>query len=455
MITKPHVRFKDVVDGDPHPQAHGSMDDKFAKGTWNAQFIDEIQPRIASGEQVLHGHGDFCAFHGTQLFSLIKRNKVKTLIVCGFLTDSFVEETARACSVILPGLKIIVCFDGCAAKTKEKYDNAIRATLPAHGCTVISCSGAQLVIRKEQQSSDTSVVTSDDAVQDADQQTKNLSKELELVDNDENSSAEEGKQETVLNRMSTIMSDNTAEEWDLEDNDENSSAEEGKQERVLNRRNRVTIISDHTSRAAEFCSIKPWRANVKAEHRTQRGRGLVAKFQTIDKSLWFSYSAWTILALLIQLILGAGDFAFPDGTGDHNNDGSAACSVSDTPINGSVCDLEGSLKEGQGNLKFLNAFIVGGFLLSSVKLWLTRRTAYCALCGATRNLLINLCTAVDSKKEKAIFVRWAVLGYELAVLKGRGLIDLEEGKKYLQDLRLIKGNEWEKMVDGDRHTTGA
>ena len=63
---------------------------------------------------------------------------------------------------------------------------------------------------KKQQSSDTSLVAGDDVVEDADQQITNLSKELELVDNDENTSAEEGKRERVLKRMSTIISGDTS-----------------------------------------------------------------------------------------------------------------------------------------------------------------------------------------------------------------------------------------------------
>ena len=54
---------------------------------------------------------------------------------------------------------------------------------------------------------------------------------------------------------------------------------------------------------------------------------------------------------------------------------------------------------------------------------------------------------------RQLLARWTVLGYELSVLKARCLIDTTEGQKYLLLSRLLVGNEWDRMVDGDRHTT--
>ena len=46
-----------------------------------------------------------------------------------------------------------------------------------------------------------------------------------------------------------------------------------------------------------------------------------------------------------------------------------------------------------------------------------------------------------------------MLGYELSVLKARMLIDTDEAQDFLKVSKLIVGNEWESMVNGDRHTT--
>ena len=195
---------------------------------------------------------------------------------------------------------------------------------------------------------------------------------------------------------------------------------------------------------------RTWKEKVSTDV-IRRGSGMMKKAQTFGSKNWISYTFWTIFALLIQFTVGSGKWAFPDGTSE--SDG-LACEEDDQLRNKSTCGLFVTLQEGSRSLTVLSAFIVGGFLLNSVKLWLSRRSSYCALCGATRNLLINLCSIVRNAKERKTLVRWAVLGFELSVLKGRGLIDLRDGENYLQNLRLLRNNEWQVMINGDRHTTG-
>ena len=213
---------------------------------------------------------------------------------------------------------------------------------------------------------------------------------------------------------------------------------------------------DHASSSKDIEEgMQSWRSKVSAKADMRRDKGMITKAKTLGMQYWSAYFFWVIIALVIQFMVGAGEWAFPQGAGGIDN---SACSPltpgSQVMRNRNVCNLNVSLAEGSARLTFLSAFIVGGFLLNSVKLWRARRTAYCALCGATRNLLINLCTVVDSQVQKIVLTRWAILGFELAVLKGRGLIDLEDGRQYLEGLRLVKLNEWEKLINGDRHTTG-
>jgi hypothetical protein len=97
--------------------------------------------------------------------------------------------------------------------------------------------------------------------------------------------------------------------------------------------------------------------------------------------------------------------------------------------------------------------------LSTVNLWRLRRTAYLAMCGACRNLIIQISSLLPLSEDeqivnvRKIMERWVVLGFELAVLKGRGLIDTEEGRGLLESLGLLVDDEWDAMVPGDRHTT--
>jgi hypothetical protein len=51
--------------------------------------------------------------------------------------------------------------------------------------------------------------------------------------------------------------------------------------------------------------------------------------------------------------------------------------------NGSVCQLVVVIQQGVADLRFLVGFILSGFLVSSIKLWLTKRNAYRGIKGTT------------------------------------------------------------------------
>ncbi len=197
--------------------------------------------------------------------------------------------------------------------------------------------------------------------------------------------------------------------------------------------------------------------NTKKSRIKRDGSSLIKRVGDWGHGQWIGYCFWLILALTIQLSIGInGSWAFPDGRemGVCPED-IDTMDMNDNHVikNKSMCLLAKTLADGADSLRILSAFILGGFLVGSVQLWLERRTAYTALCGATRNLLINVCSIIPNPMDKKLFARWAVLGFELSVLKGRGLIDYEEGRAYLDKLHLIEGDEWHSMVGGDRHTT--
>ena len=142
---KAGIRFREA-DFDPH--AYAAMDGLFLENTWNSQFTDEIQPLV--GEDVLRGRKDFCAFEGTELLAILMQNKIDTFIMCGFLSNICVEETTSATKQNFPGMEVIVCSDGCAAKTKEEHTNTMEIHLPVLDINVMSCSDAEMIIGKEQ-----------------------------------------------------------------------------------------------------------------------------------------------------------------------------------------------------------------------------------------------------------------------------------------------------------------
>ena len=46
-----------------------------------------------------------------------------------------------------------------------------------------------------------------------------------------------------------------------------------------------------------------------------------------------------------------------------------------------------------------------------------------------------------------------MLAFELAMLKSRGSMDSDKGRGYLERSGLLLPNEWDALVNGDRHTT--
>lgn len=202
---------------------------------------------------------------------------------------------------------------------------------------------------------------------------------------------------------------------------------------------------------------------------------------------WTEHLIYTVIALGMQFAFGH-DFAFPDGL---NPDTNQACGEG---RNHKMCGLELSLERAQAQLRFLTPFVLGGFVVSSVNLWRARRTSYLALCGAVRNMNVNLASLLalpgllppghddasantapvknlkfqlpnnnknqeDKKMQKIMqarktLSRWSLLGFELSVLKARGMIDDEASAvPHLQHLGLLADGEWDAMVPGDRHTT--
>jgi hypothetical protein len=207
-------------------------------------------------------------------------------------------------------------------------------------------------------------------------------------------------------------------------------------------------------------TMKSWNSSrdvIYEKSEIQRNRSILKKANVWTTKQFIGYWLWTFFAILIQNIVGGtffGNWAFPDGS-------KPVCSSSgkgDVIIgtqNRNICGFFHTLDAGSSRFILLAAFIIGGFVISSVQLWLIRRGAYTALCGATRNLLLQICSIVDKDHphEKELLSRWAVLGFELSILKGRQLIDTDEAKEYLINLNLIKSNEWDEMIDGDRHTS--
>lgn len=120
----------------------------------------------------------------------------------------------------------------------------------------------------------------------------------------------------------------------------------------------------------------------------------------------------------------------------------------DPTRNRNICQLEDVLEQSTESFQWLIAFILSGFVTTSVTAWNTRRTNYASLCGNARNLNILLSSLLpidredkDLCKTRKTLARWVMLAFELAMLKARGHMDSDEGKDYLLSSGLLEEGE--------------
>jgi nicotinamidase-related amidase len=61
-------------------------------GSWGAEFVPELQP---SGTDIVVQKWRSSAFVGTNLDMLLRANRIRSVVCCGFITQGCVESTAR------------------------------------------------------------------------------------------------------------------------------------------------------------------------------------------------------------------------------------------------------------------------------------------------------------------------------------------------------------------------
>lgn len=203
-------------------------------------------------------------------------------------------------------------------------------------------------------------------------------------------------------------------------------------------------------------------------------RHYLAPFLTPDLTVcnfwyvWFQHLTYVLYALflMIYLAVGVGDTVFPDG---HLGAGWTCTNFAGDAKNQAICQTESVLDEARSEFRFLIAFILAGYVGSSVSVWNQRRKLYGTICGKTRAVLLLISAALpipldydsnsgDTHIDELIHLRkllnrWVLLAYELANLKAQGLIETDTGKTYLEKKNLIEKGEWDSMVPGDRHTS--
>jgi len=94
----------------------------FAKGSWEAQVLDELKPLP---NEIVIPKMSSSVFVSTNIAYVLRNLGVEYLMVMGLLTDQCVESAVRdACD---EGFLVTLIDDACATKTQERHDNTLRA----------------------------------------------------------------------------------------------------------------------------------------------------------------------------------------------------------------------------------------------------------------------------------------------------------------------------------------
>ena len=93
---------------------------EFVPGGWGHSLVDELQPADLTVEKVAYS-----AFYQTRMEFVLSRAGIKTLMVCGIVTNGGVASTVRDAHV--RDFNTITLHDGCAAFSPETHETAIKA----------------------------------------------------------------------------------------------------------------------------------------------------------------------------------------------------------------------------------------------------------------------------------------------------------------------------------------
>jgi len=90
----------------------------FMQSSWGHSLVNELQPADITIEKVAYS-----AFYQSRLDFVLNRAGIKTLMVCGIVTNGGVASTVRDAHV--RDFNTITLEDGCAAFSKETHDISI------------------------------------------------------------------------------------------------------------------------------------------------------------------------------------------------------------------------------------------------------------------------------------------------------------------------------------------
>jgi nicotinamidase-related amidase len=100
--------------------------DFLGHGTWGAQVVDEIAPH--EGDVLLPRFTSIDPSHGSELWAIVERLGLSTLVVAGVSTNMAVEGTVRGAAN--RGIRVVVVEDCCASVPDEWHRFSVQNILP-------------------------------------------------------------------------------------------------------------------------------------------------------------------------------------------------------------------------------------------------------------------------------------------------------------------------------------
>lgn len=111
----------------PYGILKGVVDtNSFRKGTWGAEFVEEMQPQ--EGDLVVEGKRGLCAFASTNLDFILRGRGIENVALGGFLTNCCVESSMR--TAYERGFNVFTLTDCVAATSEEEQRVAIEKDYP-------------------------------------------------------------------------------------------------------------------------------------------------------------------------------------------------------------------------------------------------------------------------------------------------------------------------------------
>lgn len=91
-----------------------------ARGSWDAQVLDEIAP---AGDEIIFPKTSSNVFVSTNIDYVLRNMGKRQLVISGFITDQCISSAVRdACDL---GYLVTVVSDACASYTPERHDSAL------------------------------------------------------------------------------------------------------------------------------------------------------------------------------------------------------------------------------------------------------------------------------------------------------------------------------------------